>query len=118
MANNNRFKKAAETLVRPNEEVHEKIVVETESTVVPAEPVKAENKAVSAEENIVARYTKLVEIEEPKPKARVSLHLPVEVKAELDQMVENKEIRNLNHFINYLIKDYLDNRKAKLGKDE
>ena len=115
---NNRFKKAAETLVRPTEEVHEKLVVENEPPVKPAEPVKTETKAVPDGENIVERYTKLVEIEEPKPKARVSLHLPVEVKAELDQMVENKEIKNLNHFINYLVKNYLDNRKAKLEKED
>ena len=115
---NNRFKKAAETLVRPTEEVHERLVVDNELSVKPAEPVKTETKEVPDGENIVERYTKLVEIEEPKPKARVSLHLPVEVKAELDQMVENKEIKNLNHFINYLVKNYLDNRKAKLEKED
>ena len=118
MAANNRFKKAAETLVKQTEEVHEKLVVENEPAVGTAEPVKTESNTVPVGENIVERYTKLVEIEEPKPKARVSLHLPVEVKAELDQMVENKEIKNLNHFINYLITNYLDNRKAKLNKDQ
>ena len=118
MAGNNRFKKAAETLVKQTEEVHEKLVVENEPSVTSAETFKKETKAEVTSENIVERYTKLVEIEEPKPKARVSLHLPVEVKAELDQMVENKEIKNLNHFINYLITNYLDNRRAKLEKGE
>lgn len=116
MAGNNRFKKAAETLVRPTEEVHDRVIIEQEPSTPAKESVKVENKTVPVEENIVERYTKLVEIEEPKPKARVSLHLPVEVKAELDEMVENKEIKNLNHFINYLIKNYLDNRNAKLEK--
>ena len=41
---NNRFKKAAETLVRPTEEVHERLVVDNELSVKPAEPVKTETK--------------------------------------------------------------------------
>lgn len=69
--------------------------------------------------NVAERYEKLMQKDvqqnrEKRGKGRINLYVPQEVKDELDRMVERQEIKNLNHFINYLIADYLRCRDQEL----
>ena len=71
-----------------------------------------DEKPVMTVETVAERYAR--ELDEKKKKSvRVALTVPSEVKEEMDEMAKNGEIKNINHFINYLIRDYLDNRNAK-----
>ena len=120
--NGNRFSRAAQTLIGATEEKHEKQDIVTEEKVAVADPVvknaseKAE-RAVSVVETVQERYSKLVKEQKAKTKVRTSLFLPVDVKEELDKMVAAGEIKNVTHFINYLIEDYLKNRKNNMSEN-
>ena len=120
--NGNRFSRAAQTLIGATEEKHEKQDIVTEEKVAVADPVvknASENaeRAVSVVETVQERYSKLVKEQKAKTKVRTSLFLPVDVKEELDEMVAAGEIKNVTHFINYLIEDYLKNRKNNMSEN-
>lgn len=70
-----------------------------------------EEKPAVIVETVAERYAR--ELDEKKKKnVRVALTVPFEVKEEMDEMARTGEIKNINHFINYLIRDYLDNRNV------
>ena len=117
----NRFSRAAQTLIGAAEEKHEKQENVTEEKVAIEEPVVKETsesmeRTVSVVETVQERYSKLVKEQKAKTKVRTSLFLPVDVKEELDEMVAAGEIKNVTHFINYLIEDYLQNRKNNMSE--
>ena len=118
----NRFSRAAQTLIGATEEKHEKQEYVTEEKVAVKEPVvkkTSENaeRPVTVVETVQERYSKLVKEQKAKTKVRTSLFLPVDVKEELDEMVAAGEIKNVTHFINYLIEDYLQNRKNNMSQN-
>ena len=117
----NRFSRAAQTLIGAAEEKHEKQENVTEEKVAIEEPVVKETsesmeRTVTVVETVQERYSKLVKEQKAKTKVRTSLFLPVDVKEELDEMVAAGEIKNVTHFINYLIEDYLQNRKNNMSE--
>ena len=72
--------------------------------------------------NAAERYAILMmkdvhEQREKQGKCRINLFVPSEVKEEMDRMVDNKEIKNISHFINYLIADYMRCRDLELDDD-
>ena len=114
----NRFSRAAQTLIGATEEKQE---IVTEEKVAIEKPVlkeasEAAHRAVSVVETVQERYSKLVKEQKAKTKVRTSLFLPVDIKEELDEMVAAGEIKNVTHFINYLIEDYLKNRKNSMSE--
>lgn len=72
---------------------------------------------------VAERYASIVLKDEQekhsnREKARINLFVPAAIKEELDRMVDHKEIKNISHFINYLIVDYLRCRDQALNEEQ
>ena len=68
-----------------------------------------EEKQAAPVETLAEKYAR--EVEKNKM-VRVSLSVPNDVKIDLDALAQSGEIKSINHYINYLIKEDLATRKA------
>lgn len=114
----NRFKKSAEMLEASTKEEKLQTLPEQEEHVGKAQHESVVSLEIPAEElgaTVAERYAKLYMADKQekntrKGKERIHFFVPAEIKKELEQMVERQEIKNISHFMNYLIADYLATR--------
>lgn len=107
----NRFKAAREILEASDQDLRSRNAGSDRSESTSLNEVVPAMEAVQGK-NVAERYEKLMQMDvqqkrEKQGKGRINLYVPLAVKEELDRMVERQEIKNLNHFLNYLITDYL-----------
>jgi len=107
----NRFKAAREILEASDQELRSRNAGNDRSESASLNDVSPAMEEVQGK-NVAERYEKLMQMDvqqkrEKQGKGRINLYVPMAVKEELDRMVERQEIKNLNHFLNYLITDYL-----------
>lgn len=65
----------------------------------------------SVQSKYAAVYDVFKEVKTETLSETILLRVPYSVKKELEQMKAADEIKSVNHFINFLIRDYLDGRK-------
>lgn len=118
----NRFKQSREMLETSDQELRRR-----NSSVDQAEPSTLSDELQGHDEvqgrNVAERYASIVMRDEQerhsnREKTRINFNTPVSIKQELDRMVDHKEIKNISHFMNYLIVDYLRCRDQLLNEDE
>lgn len=114
----NRFKAAREILEASDQELRSRNAGKDRNESSPLNEVVPAMEEVQGK-NVAERYEKLMQMDvqqkrEKQGKGRINLYVPLAVKEELDRMVERQEIKNLNHFLNYLITDYLRCRDQEL----
>lgn len=114
----NRFKAAREILEASDQDLRNRNAGNDRSESNPLNDVVPVMEEVQGK-NVAERYEKLMQMDvqqkrEKQGKGRINLYVPLAVKEELDRMVERQEIKNLNHFLNYLITDYLRCRDQDL----
>ena len=114
----NRFKAAREILEASDQELRNRNAGKDRNESSPLNEVVPAMEEVQGK-NVAERYEKLMQMDvqqkrEKQGKGRINLYVPLAVKEELDRMVERQEIKNLNHFLNYLIADYLRCRDQEL----